>query len=766
MNRPRVLHLRASNFVGGPERQLLRYAELDGEGPWEVVFGVYIGAEEGREFRDAILSRGLQVIPLTVGSLLFSVRELVNVVRNQKFALICTHGYKADIVGLLAGHIAKVPVACFLRGWTRENRRVRLYEALDRSGLRFADRIVCLSGSQAERVARDSSLSAKIRVVTNAINASQIDPAINAAAREELCRRFRLPRNSFLVATGGRLSPEKGVGDLVDAAAQLRDKIENARFLIFGSGALQHELEQKVINLKLEGHVTFAGFEPDLRHLLPGVDVLVNPSHSEEMPNIVLEGMAEGIPVVATAVGGVEEIAGPHGAVRLVPMAQPLALAEAILELHTQPERARDLARAGRDRIVQSFSVGKQRDQIHALYKDVLGPSEVSPVDGAILSRSESAVADSRFIELCHGEPAPFLSIVLPIRNEEAHIGAVLKQLEEQEYPPDRFEVLVAVGTSTDRTTEVVEHFKEHSTMSIRRFDNPAKLSSAGRNIGARHAQGEYVIFIDGHCNIPSKTLLRDTATTFKKTGADCLCRPQPLKMFGNNLFQKVVAHARATPLGHGTDSTIYDMAHEGPVNPSSAGAIYRRTVFERVGDYDENFDACEDVEFNYRVFKAGLNSYISPRLAIEYQPRASLSALWRQMMRYGSGRYRLIEKHRDAFSFGQVVPAAVLLWLVFGGIASVFSRPFSMAFGLSLAFYATVVLYYSVGLGVRHGFRHLVLGPFVYLTIHLGLGAGFLSEAFRRGRNSRRSEAKTSSTSSGKPSSLKPPFSVQTSRE
>jgi succinoglycan biosynthesis protein ExoA len=761
MNRPRILHLRASNFVGGPERQLLRYAELDRDGPWENEFGVYIGAEEGREFRDAIESHGLRVIPLSVGSLLSSVRELVDVIRKQRFALICTHGYKADIVGLLAGHIAKVPVACFLRGWTRENRRVQSYEALDRSCLRFADRIVCLSGSQAERVARHRSLSAKICVVTNAINTSQISPPVNAAAREELCQRFGLPRNSFLIATGGRLSPEKGVSDLVDAAARLKDKIEHARFLIFGSGALQHELEQKVAKLKLESHVTFAGFEPDLRRLLPGVDVLVNPSHSEEMPNIVLEGMAEGIPVVATAVGGVEEIAGPQGAVRLVPMAQPAALAEAIFELYTQPERAKDLARAGHDRIVESFSVGKQRDQIHALYKDVLGPSEVLPVDGAIFSTSENPVIDSPDIELGHSETPPFLSIVLPIRNEEAHITAVLKQIEEQEYPPNRFEVLVAVGTSTDRTAEVVEHFKAHSTMSISRFDNPAKLSSAGRNIGARHAQGEYVIFIDGHCNIPSKTLLRDTAATFKKTGADCLCRPQPLKMYGNNLFQKVVAHARATPLGHGRDSTIYDMGHEGPVNPSSAGAIYRRTVFERIGDYDENFDACEDVEFNYRVFKAGLSSYINPRLAIEYQPRASLSALWRQMMRYGSGRFRLIEKHRDAFSFGQIVPAAVLLWLVFGGIASVFSRPFSLAFGLSLGFYAAVVLYYSFGLGIRHGFRHLVLGPFVYLTIHLGLGAGFVAEAFRRKTKANRSEAKTSKTL-GKPSSLKPPISVQ----
>jgi hypothetical protein len=78
-------------------------------------------------------------------------------------------------------------------------------------------------------------------------------------------------------------------------------------------------------------------------------------------------------------------------------------------------------------------------------------------------------------------------------------------------------------------------------------------------------------------------------------------------------LFQDVLAHARATPLGHGRDSTIFSLDQEGPVNPMSAGALYRRSVFDRIGYYDESFDACEDVEFNYRVWKAGLT--------VDYQP-------------------------------------------------------------------------------------------------------------------------------------------------
>jgi succinoglycan biosynthesis protein ExoA len=762
MNRPRVLHIRASNFVGGPEWQLLRYAELDRNGPWELLFGVYVGPNEGCEFRDAIRSRGLEVISLSTGSLVSSVRDLIRVLREKQIALICTHGYKADIVGLLAGRFAGVPVACFLRGWTRENRRVRLYEAVDRFCLRFAHRIVCLSGSQANRVSRTASLSAKIRIVTNAINTFDIDVSDRSTARDELRQRFGLPTKCMAIATAGRLSPEKGVGDFLDAAAQVEQRFANVRFLVFGDGVLQHDLEQKAVELGLQSHVTFAGFQRDLRSLLPGVDLFVNPSHSEEMPNVVLEGMAAGVPVVATAVGGVEEIAGPRGAVRLVPPARPEAQAEAVIELLRYPERAAELARAGHER-AKEFSVEKQKEQFHALYSEILPSAQASPARLVVNSTSAGVGANSSERNARSDNELPFVSVVVPVRNEEAHIGDVLAQLQKQDYPAGRFEVLVAVGPSTDRTVHAIEEFRQTATICIRQFENPHGLSSAGRNVGALQARGDYVIFLDGHCRIPSKTLLRDAVTLFEQTGADCLCRPQPLTMEGNNLFQDMVAHTRASALGHGRDSTIYDTNHEGPVNPSSAGAMYRRSVFESIGYYDESFDACEDVEFNYRVFKAGLNSYISPRLTIFYRPRSSAASLWRQMVRYGRGRFRLIQKHRDAFSYSQMIPAFFLAWLVLGGAASALSRPFALVFGLSVTVYVAVVLWFSLALGRRHGFGYALTCPLIYLTIHLGLGAGFSAEALGRLRYNRRTRLEAASASRAQATTLEPPSSVQT---
>jgi succinoglycan biosynthesis protein ExoA len=719
------MHLRASNFVGGPESQLLRYAVLDRDGPCEILLGIYVGPEEGTELRDAAGSCGLGVIPLPVRCLASSVYDLVNALQRGEVQLLCTHGYRADMVGLLAGRLAGVPVACFLRGWTRENRRVRLYEALDRCCLRFAQRIVCLSSSQADRVSRDRSLSAKIRIVINAIDAYDVDASVRTSARHELQRRFNLPEKCALIATAGRLSPEKAVGDFLDAAFLLRLWRSDIRFLIFGSGPLELELKKKVVELGLQDFVTFAGFERNLRTLLPGVNVLVNPSHSEEMPNVVLEGMAACIPVIATAVGGVEEIAGPQGAIRLVPPGNPSAQTDAVIELLRNPDRAIELAKAGHDR-TKEYSPEKQRGQFHALYKELLPTLLASPV-ASVPTSDES---NSSFKKIPHGHQLPFVSIVLPVRNEETHIGAVLAQLHEQDYPHDRFEVVVAVGASGDRTTQVIQDFKENAIISVRQFDNPHGLSSAGRNIGALNARGDYLIFIDGHCRIPSKTLLRDAVQLFRETGADCLCRPQPLTMGGNSLFQDMIAHTRATLLGHGRDSTIFDTNEEGPVSPLSAGAMYRRNIFDRIGFYDETFDACEDVEFNYRVFKAGLKSYISPRLAIFYQPRATTRLLWQQMIRYGRGRFRLIQKHRDAFSFSQITPSAFLLWLALGLVASAFSRPFSLVFSLSLLTYAAVVLSFSLMLGCRHGFNHVLICPLIYLTIHLGLGTGFLLQA------------------------------------
>jgi succinoglycan biosynthesis protein ExoA len=738
MNRPRILHLRASNFVGGPEHQLLRYIENDRNGPFESHFGVFIGENEGFKFLQALEAKNATTVGIPTDSTGAAFRALTAYVKEHGIQAICAHGYKADILGLWAGKRCHVPVAFFLRGWTGEDFKVRVYESLDRICLRFANRIVCLSNTQATRLAAQSGMARKIRVVPNSIDVPRVSAEDRTIARKELQRRFGLREDGLLIASAGRLSPEKGVEDLLKIVPRLHSTLPRLQILIFGEGPLRKKYLQTINESKLNGRVILAGFQSDLRSLLPGLDLLVNPSRAEEMPNIVLEGMAAGLPVLATRVGGVEEIAGPERAVFLVDPQNPDGLASSICELLNNPDRATALAQAGHKRVAERYSVQQQIQAMHGVYEELVGKrgAEVLPQGEPepIQQGAPSALRENR--------SWPMVSVVIPVRNEEAHISTVLGQLEAQDYPRDRLEVLVADGNSTDGTREIVAEYSKAASMAIRCLANPKQRSSAGRNVGARNAKGDFVFFIDGHCVIPDRGLIRTAVRLFERTGADCLSRPQPLLPDRDSAFQRVLADVRATRLGHGTDSTIYNTRYEGPVDPSSAGAMYRKSVFEKIGYYDEHFDACEDVEFNKRVWKAGLKSYTSPGLTVFYRPRGSFSSLWRQMLRYGRGRCRLIRKHPDAFTISQIIPAMFLLWVIGGALASLVSPSMSLLYSGSTVLYLIVVLAYSVSLGWRFGRAHGMLAPLVYPTIHLGLGAGFLSEFIRPARHDAKTAA------------------------
>ncbi len=760
----RILHLIASNFVGGPEKQILHHA-LDLQNS---DFEVWVGSFRDRPEKAAILQQAEESGLHTYESLSSgrfdprAVFELASFLKRQKIQLLCTHGFKANTVGALAKNVAGVPQIAFCRGWTAETLRVRAYEALERRFLALADRIICVSEAQAEYFATKHLLQPRISVVHNAMLDS-IDTGAECD-REAAKMQLGFSPATLVIGAVGRLSVEKGQRYLVEAAPGLVREFRDLKIVLLGEGRERESLESQVKRLGLENVVVLPGFHKNVARWMQAFDVLANCSLTEGIPNAILEALAVGTPVVATSVGGVPELIKDRETGLLVAPGSSEALAGGLAEVLRDSSLALKLGQAGRDWVRTRFSASVQRDSLLEAYRQILGLSGASPGLPSttatpdlpeIPSPSSRAPTDSKSREM---GPLPFISVVIPVRNEEAHLGAVLESLLAQDYPCDRYEILVADGDSTDGTSRVVEKIASGSATRIKLLSNARQRSSAGRNVGVRHSSGELIVFIDGHCYIPSRTLFRDTAETFEKTGADCLCRPQPLSMEGNSFFQNAVAHARATSLGHGRDSTIYDTKFEGPVNPCSAGAMYRRAVFERVGYYDESFDAAEDVEFNYRVFKSGLVSYISPRLEIRYQPRASLSALWRQMMRYGRGRFRLIRKHQDAFSFSQLVPAVFLLWLVVGGIASVVSRPFSLVFGVSLAVYGAVVLYFSLGIGRRNGVAYLLVGPLIYPAIHLGLGAGFLAAALQIGGNKNRSETKVSSTTSEKAPTLEPP--------
>lgn len=319
----------------------------------------------------------------------------------------------------------------------------------------------------------------------------------------------------------------------------------------------------------------------------------------------------------------------------------------------------------------------------------------------------------------------PAISVIVPVRNEAGFIARTLEQILGQDYPPDRMEVLVGVADSTDGTWEIVHEVARRDPR-VRLFCNPHGLSSGARNLGVRFSTGDIIVFIDGHVHIDNPRLLRDTVLLMEEKGVSVLSRPQFLEPPDISPFQRAVALARGSRIGHGLDSTIYTRDDK-YVDPTSAGASYRRDVFQRVGLFDPSFDACEDVEFNYRCARAGYRAFTSMRLAVYYYPRETARSLLRQMKRYGIGRARLARKHPATLSLAAITPALFLLGVLLLSALAPFSRAAFMGLAACLGLYLVLIAGFSLATAARHGLRLLPVLPLIYAVIHAGLGFGFL---------------------------------------
>lgn len=330
-----------------------------------------------------------------------------------------------------------------------------------------------------------------------------------------------------------------------------------------------------------------------------------------------------------------------------------------------------------------------------------------------------------------------YLTVVVPIRNEEVHIGATLDALASQDYPRGRYEILVVDGQSTDGTTAVVEEFiRGHPEVNVTLMNNPGLWSSRARNIGIRVARGQLIAVIDGHVHVPNGQLFVSMERLQLTHQAACLARPAPLlattEIEGMSYW---IAAARGSWLAHSRSSYIYS-DYEGFVDPISSSFAYRRDVFDRVGYFDESFDAAEDCEFHHRVKTAGIRAYTSPALTIYSFPRKTLSSLFRQMVRYGIGRACLVRKHPDALTKETLIPPSILLFFSMLPAVLVVAWWFPLlacCYAAAALAYGAILCATGFACAVRRG-RFL---PSFHVaaaigTTHVGLGWGFLKTIIR----------------------------------
>jgi glycosyltransferase involved in cell wall biosynthesis len=364
----RIVHLMASPFFGGPERQVLGLARsLPAE--CQTVFLSFAERGLSQPFLEQACAAGCQAVCLKENAphFLRAAREVADWLRRLDADVLCTSGYKPDLIGWLAARQASVPVVAIAHGWTAATLKVRLYEWLDRLVMRRMDAVVCVSEAQAVKVRRAGVRPEQAPVIRNAIRAEmfgQPDPQ----CRETLLNLFP-QRPERIVAAAGRLSPEKGFDVLIDAVALLAPHHPKVGFVLFGDGPLHDKLTKRIAERGLQGRLILTGFRPDLERVLPVCDLAVSSSHTE------------GLPVVATSVGGTPEAVEDGVTGWLVPPGDPAALARRTAELLASSETMRAMGAAGQRRVAQHFTFAAQAEQYLALLRRLVpAPADCQPV--------------------------------------------------------------------------------------------------------------------------------------------------------------------------------------------------------------------------------------------------------------------------------------------------------------------------------------------------------------------------------------------------
>jgi glycosyltransferase involved in cell wall biosynthesis len=385
----RILHLRASQFHGGPEKQILHHAMTASSSGQEIWVGSFRDGPVRPEFLARAERMGLPTLEISSGRFdPRTVLELAQLLRQKDISLLCSHGYKANLVGWAACRLTGCAQIAFARGWTAENWRIKLYERLDRLVLHWTDWVVCVSRLLADELQKNRTGRTPPVVIPNAA----LFPFENLALpvnRLPLRKVLGLRQDRFFVCAAGRLSPEKGHRYLVQAIPGLVRRIPQLSLLFLGEGRERQSLAEEVKRLGVQKYVVFAGFQKDVRSWIQACDLLVNPSLTEGMPNVVLEAMALGTPVVATNVGGVPDLIEHLESGLLIAPADPKALAAAIHGIFANPAEALRLAQNAQKRL-KEYSPARQSQRLQQLYARALkvpesqlaGNSAILPTHG------------------------------------------------------------------------------------------------------------------------------------------------------------------------------------------------------------------------------------------------------------------------------------------------------------------------------------------------------------------------------------------------
>lgn len=315
------------------------------------------------------------------------------------------------------------------------------------------------------------------------------------------------------------------------------------------------------------------------------------------------------------------------------------------------------------------------------------------------------------------------LSVIMPIYNEEKHIAHCLDSILEQDYPKEDMELLLCDGMSNDRTREIIKEYQKEYPW-IQLLDNPARIAPCAMNVGIKASQGDVIIRLDAHVTYPTNYFSLLVNKLNELPGAEnvgAICKTLPMN---DTVVAQSIAKVLSSSFGMGNSYFRVGAKKEMEVDTVPFGCFHR-SIFDKVGLYDEELVRNQDDELNARIIKSGGKIYLIPELQCEYYARDTAKKVFKMFYQYGLFKPLVNKKLGSPATVRQFCPLVFVMGLLLGPMVCVFIPFLWSAYIAVILIWLLLATYFSIKSSTD--IKRIITQVWIYFVVHFSYGWGYI---------------------------------------
>jgi glycosyltransferase involved in cell wall biosynthesis len=370
----KILHIQKVSGISGSENHLLTLLPLLKDYGYNLEMIVLNHKNKPSDspdlFVEKMTEKGIKVEVFKMNNKHFNpdlIPRLINKINQEKYDIVHTHLIHADLYGMIAAKMAGVKVIVSTRHNDNLFRRQFPWNLLINFNTKLADNLICISESLKQfTIKYEGTPKDKISVIYYGFNPQ------NKQFDSSWKKQFNWDEETKIIGIVARLIEQKGHSTLLKAMSQILPQFPNTKLVIIGDGILRQSLEEYSEKLGINSQVNFLGYHQNAAEMMGGFDIFIHPSRWEGFGLVFLEAMAAKLPIIATNVSAIPEIVEQEKTGLLVPKDDDIALANAICQLLSNPDLAKNMGENGRKRLEKYFTVDVMAQKTANLYDQLL----------------------------------------------------------------------------------------------------------------------------------------------------------------------------------------------------------------------------------------------------------------------------------------------------------------------------------------------------------------------------------------------------------